>query len=69
MPQRPTNIGRECSLLHCVNAAPLVDMLPISLETAKLVGEYIRAEANLKLKIRVHGRQSWIQMDLAAGGS
>src|SRR6266436_2354908 len=53
---------------NAASASPLppVDTLPISLETTKLVGECIRAEANLKLKIRNHGRQSWIQTDLAA---
>src|SRR5215470_3216571 len=62
---------RAAACHDCCTASTLalVDRLPISLETTKLVGEYIRAEANLKLKIRHHGRRSWIPRDLAAGGS
>src|SRR5260370_39585555 len=56
------------SIVALRRCCPLVDTLPISLETTKLVGEYIRAEANLKLKIRDHGRRSWIPRDRAAGG-
>jgi hypothetical protein len=55
--------------LPCVDVAS-VDTLSISLKTIKLLfGEDIRAKAKLKSKIREQGRQSWIPMDLAAGGS
>jgi hypothetical protein len=46
-----------------------VDTLTILPNTIRLVGEDFWAKAMLKSKIRVHGRQSWIPMDLAEGGS
>jgi hypothetical protein len=48
---------------------PAVDTLPISLNTSDSAGEDVRAKAKLKSEIRDHGRQSWMPMDLAAGGS
>jgi hypothetical protein len=46
-----------------------IDTLANSLKTAGLVGDHIRADTKLKLKIRNHGRRSWIPTDLAGEGS
>jgi len=46
-----------------------IDTLTISLNTARLVGEDIRAEAKLNSEIRNHRRQSWTPIDSAGGGS
>jgi hypothetical protein len=48
---------------------PAVDMLIISLNTAQLLRRIFRAKANAQIEIQDHGRQSWIPMDLAVGGS
>jgi hypothetical protein len=46
-----------------------IDTLTILPNTIKFVGEDFCAKAKLKSKIRDHGRQSWIPMDPAGGGS
>jgi hypothetical protein len=54
-----------------LNPVDTLTILPntIKLNTTKLVGEDIRAKAKPKSEIRNHGRESWIPVDLAAGGS
>ena len=46
-----------------------IDTLTFLPNTTKSIGEDIQAEAKLKIANSGHGRQSWMPMDLVAGGS